>query len=92
MEEQEKPLRVMEFLFGEAAQVANKETWERMGRWRRAYEEWLEERKRRYKKNTIKQSKLAWKRLGGQQRAIGGVREGAPGSGVEEGGGDIGIG
>jgi site-specific recombinase XerD len=68
MKEHEEPLAMMELLFGAPAQAAQREAPERMLRWRQAFQDWLEERKRRYKRDTLKQSKTAWKRLAQQCR------------------------
>ncbi len=43
MEEQEEPLVMMELLFGASAQAAQREAPERLLRWRRAFQDWLEE-------------------------------------------------
>jgi hypothetical protein len=81
-DEEEIPL-MLRFLFGEAPRgdaVLPKSrrgklaspSWasERLMRWCQAYEDWLEERKERYGANTIKQSKLAWKRVLQEQKRM----------------------
>ena len=54
---------MLTFLFGEAAKVAQQGVSEQQVRWRQAYEEWLAERKRIYKRDTSKQSVIALRRL-----------------------------
>jgi len=57
----EKAWTMMGFLFGDAAEVAQRNATPEALRWCEAFEGWLEERGRT--RSTLKQSKLAWRRL-----------------------------
>jgi len=74
--DEEIPL-MLRFLFGEAAETARRGAGERLMRWCRAYEDWLGERKERYGEDTVKQSKMAWRRL--LQKRLPGERQRLPG-------------
>lgn len=67
MEADDKIPLMLEFLFGEAAWAADRTASKRMRAWCEAFEEWLEERLR-LSRSTHKQSRLAWKRLLGEQQ------------------------
>ena len=47
MEDENKIPLLLEFLFGEAAQAAQRGASERLRRWGRAFDDWLAERRRR---------------------------------------------
>ena len=66
MEGDENIPMLLRFYFGEAAEAAQGGASERLLGWCKAYDEWLEERKRRYRPDTIKQSVMAWRRLAQQ--------------------------
>lgn len=63
MKEAGKPPLMLEFLFGEAAGLAQRSASPRLLRWARAYDEWLAERKRNYDISVYRQSIRAWRRL-----------------------------
>jgi len=66
MEGDENIPMLLRFYFGEAAEAAQRGASERLLGWCRAYDEWLDERKRSYGPNTLKQSVMAWRRLAQQ--------------------------
>ncbi|HJW91815.1 MAG TPA: phage integrase N-terminal SAM-like domain-containing protein, partial [Anaerolineales bacterium] len=63
MEAEDKIPTLLVYLFGESAGAAWRAASPRFLRWCAAFEGWLEERGRRYGRDTLKQSKLAWRRL-----------------------------
>ncbi len=63
MKEAGKPPLMLEFLFGEAAGVAQRSASPRLLRWSSAYDEWLAERKNNHDKSTYHRSISAWRRL-----------------------------
>jgi len=63
MEDGSKAPLLLEFLFGETAGTAQRGASERLLIWAAAFDEWMAERRRKYKPTTTKQSKLAWRRL-----------------------------
>ncbi len=66
MDEDGKTPIMLTYLFGEAAEIAQREGSERLLQWSRAFDEWLEERRRTYRPDATKQAKLAWRRLARQ--------------------------
>jgi integrase len=54
------------FYFGDSAASAHRGASRRLRKWSRAFDEWVELRKRLYRKDTLKQSLLAWRRLARQ--------------------------
>ena len=63
MEEESKTPLLLEYLFGETAGTAQRGASARLKIWAAAFDEWMAERRRKYKPTTTKQSKLAWRRL-----------------------------
>ena len=63
MELEKRAPALLEMLFGEAAVTAWVGASGRLVRWCQAMEGWLGELKVRYKPSTLKQARLAWKRL-----------------------------
>ena len=63
MEEGNKVPLLLEFLFGEAAETAQRGASARLMLWGRAFDQWIAERGEIYKPSTTKQAKIAWKRL-----------------------------
>lgn len=63
MEEAGRTPTMLRFIFGERATAAQRGVSERLIRWSRAFDEWLEERGTIFRPSTRKQSRLAWKRL-----------------------------
>jgi hypothetical protein len=61
---------MLEFLFGEAAERAQRGASRRLRRWCRAFDDWLKERQSRYGQATHKQARLAWRRLLRQQHKM----------------------
>ena len=90
MEGDENIPMLLRFYFGEAAEAARGGASERLLGWCRAYDEWLGERKRSYRPDTVKQSVMAWRRLAQQsgkmpwELTAGGYRAAR---GLDEGGG-----
>jgi integrase len=54
---------MLQFLFGEAAPLAQQAGSERLSRWARAFDEWMEERRLNAHASTYRGSMTAWKRL-----------------------------
>ena len=67
MDEGTKIPKMMEWLFGEAAMQG---AGERLRRWSQAFEEWLEERKRKYMASTNKPAIPTWRRLLRERRKM----------------------
>ena len=63
MDEKNEMPMLLRLLFGERAEMALRGASERLRRWARAFEDWMEERERNYKPVTSKQARLAWQRL-----------------------------
>ena len=63
MEENNKVPLLLEFLFGEAAQIARRGASPRLMRWGKAFDEWLAEQGRRCKPSTSKRAQITWRRL-----------------------------
>jgi len=63
MDEKNEMPMLLRLLFGERAEIALRGASERLRRWARAFEDWMEERGRNYKPVTSKQARLAWQRL-----------------------------
>lgn len=61
-EEKNIPL-LFSFYFGDSAWAAQRGASRRLKKWSLAFEGWLGERKRVYQKDTVKQARLAWRRL-----------------------------
>jgi hypothetical protein len=70
MEKEKEIPRLLRFLYGEAAEAVQIGASERLKTWARAFDEWIAERRRIYKANTVKQSVLAWRRLMGERRKM----------------------
>jgi integrase len=51
------------FYFGDSAASAQKGASQRLKKWSRAFDHWIEERLRDYQKGVAKQARLAWRRL-----------------------------
>jgi site-specific recombinase XerD len=66
MEEINKAPMLLEFLFGEAAETAQRGASPRLMRWGEAFDEWMAEQGRRCKPSTSKQAKITWRRLLGE--------------------------
>ena len=54
---------LLSFYFGEAAPTAQRGASRRLKKWSRAFEEWMDARRRDYQQDAVKQAKLAWRRL-----------------------------
>ena len=54
---------LLQFMFGEAAELAQRGASARLLRWSEAMDEWLAERQRNYSVSTGYMSKAAWRRL-----------------------------
>ena len=61
---------MLEFIFGEAAGAAWQGASERLMLWSGAFEEWMAERQHKYKKDAVKQARLAWRRLLRERRKM----------------------
>jgi hypothetical protein len=68
MEEKNKVAMLLEFLFGEAAETAQRGASPRLMCWGEAFDEWLAEQGRRCKPSTSKHAKTTWQRLGDKLR------------------------
>ena len=66
MEEEKNIALLFSFYFGTSAQTAQSGASRRFRKWSRAFDEWMEEQRRDYKKDMVKQSVLAWRRLARQ--------------------------
>ena len=64
-QEQNIPM-LISFYFGEAAVYAQRGASRRLKKWSRAFEMWMDERRRDYQKDTVKQARMAWRRLARQ--------------------------
>ena len=51
------------FYFGDSASSAQRGASRRFKKWSRAFDQWIAERRREHRKNSIKQMLLAWRRL-----------------------------
>ena len=60
MEEKNKVPMLLEFLFGESAEIAQRGVSERLMRWAEAFDEWLEVRRTRFSPNVGKDSHKTW--------------------------------
>ena len=60
MEEKNKAPLLLEFLFGESAETAQRGASERLMRWAEAFDEWLEIRRTRFSPNVGEDSHRAW--------------------------------
>ncbi len=60
MEEKNKVPMLLEFLFGEVAETAQRGSSERLIRWAEAFDDWLEVRRTRFGSNIGKDSHRAW--------------------------------
>jgi hypothetical protein len=63
MEDEERGLLLLELIFGEAAGAAQRGASERLMRWARAFEAWMQARQGRCGRDSVKHSRLAWGRL-----------------------------
>ncbi len=63
MDENKKLPLLFSFYFGESAVSAQRGASRRLKKWSRAFEQWIEERRRSYPLDTVKHALLAWKRL-----------------------------
>ena len=63
MEGENKVPLLLEYLFGEDAEAAQRGTSERLLVWAEAFDDWLAERRANYSPSTALQSRLAWQRL-----------------------------
>ena len=61
-EEQNIPMLFI-FYFGEAAPTAQKGASRRLKKWSRAFEEWMDARRRDFQKDAVKQARMTWRRL-----------------------------
>ncbi len=62
--DEEKPIPLLfSFYFGDAALSAQLGASRRLKKWSRAFEQWMDARKRDYQKNAVKQARMAWRRL-----------------------------
>lgn len=66
MGEGERVWTMMGFLFGEAAEAGQRNATAEAREWCKWFEEWLEERGRVYQASTLKQARLAWRRVARQ--------------------------
>src|SRR4030067_2594464 len=55
--------RLFSYYFGDSAASAYRGASRRLKKWSRAFEQWMDERRRVYKIDTVKQATLAWRRL-----------------------------
>ena len=69
MENEVKVPRLMQFLFGEAAETAQRGASERLRRWSEGFEGWMGQREENGE-STSKQANLAWKRLLRERRKM----------------------
>jgi len=63
MGEEGRTARLMELLFGEAAETAQRGASRRLRRWAGAFEQWLEALQAGFKPSSQRQALLAWRRL-----------------------------
>src|SRR4030067_2244677 len=55
--------RLFSYYFGDSAASAYRGASRRLKKWSRAFEQWMDERRRVYKIDTVKQATMAWRRL-----------------------------
>jgi site-specific recombinase XerC len=58
------------FYFGDSATHAQRAASRRLRKWSRAFEDWIEQRKLEYQKDTVKHILLAWRRLARQSTKL----------------------
>jgi len=63
MKEEHKPRLLLEFLFGDSAETAQRSASPRLLVWAEAFDGWIAERSRKYKPGTVNNSRLSWRRL-----------------------------
>ena len=63
MEDKNQVPILLEFLFGQAAQTAQRGASPRLIRWAAAFDEWIAERGRVYKPCTTDHARRTWRRL-----------------------------
>ncbi len=63
MDEQNNIPLLFSFYFGDSALSAQRGSSRRLKKWSRAFEQWVEECRRDYRKDTVKHALLAWRRL-----------------------------
>ena len=63
MEEGQKPLLLLQLMFGEAAEGTQRAASSRLLAWAKAFEAWMAENEAQHTRSAVKQARYAWQKL-----------------------------